>query len=836
MNSVSSPEFPLNSLLHYTEQQTPFGKLDPSSGIRWSPDGLIVNVTSPTFIADDAVVNVSFHRKGSVQVCDEVHIQNRYSIADATGQLFGFEAACNPPLELDAGLYDVNVYIGGMGRAFVRNRYTSELRVSGFEDSGGGGGSTTTRHQISGISGGKEVILKGSGLSGNVIVSVCGVNVDVIESSYSQLTFRTPSHLTVSAIGSIDSEEYADSVTSGFVSSLSGDVISSRSSVSASVNDGDYTTYFNDGRANCFVGLSAPTGVRFRVSAFRFYPRLQYARTIEGAGAVFEGSTDGGKTYRKLVDIPVSHEGWNTYDIDNSTFRSVWFTSLRYRETKPTSTSRCHIAEMSIDGIAASLSNNCTVRVSVEDPIPTRVAVAGIIDYDYSQQTAIVTSIYPINGTARGGTTLSIYGKNLKNSLFPSEKPAVTINGIECAVNSANYAVITCITGSRLGQTIQPYSINVTIPSLGTALLADPNMKFVYIDRWSDPDSWRGGVLPIAGDIVWIPEGQVILMDVNTPVLLFLLIEGDLHFDDEKDTSLDAFYIFVFGGYLQIGTADKPYTKRAVITLHGDRKKDITMPMFGVKCIAITAKGAMRAEMQMTRRQSSRTTGQLEVHGEKRLRSWTKLSQTAFAGDDFFTTAEPVDFREGDILVIPGTEYPRGDDPSHPEYEIEVVTVLRTENNTVVYLTKPLLYTHRAEILFIEGRRIDMRCEVGLLSRNVIIQGDDRSQGQLFGVHVIAMMTSIMRIEDAEVRRCGQAHVLGRYCTHSHMALNMDGSYVKSNSIHNSFQRACTTHETDYWEMRDNVAYDVMGHAYFVEVRTLYIYIYCYHFFKKIFL
>lgn len=45
----------------------------------------------------------------------------------------------------------------------------------------------------------------------------------------------------------------------------------------------------------------------------------------------------------------------------------------------------------------------------------------------------------------------------------------------------------------------------------------------------------------------------------------------------------------------------------------------------------------------------------------------------------------------------------------------------------------------------------------------------------------------------------------------------MEGSYVKANSIHRSFQRAVTTHDTDRWEVRDNVAFDVMGHAYFME-------------------
>ncbi len=65
---------------------------------------------------------------------------------------------------------------------------------------------------------------------------------------------------------------------------------------------------------------------------------------------------------------------------------------------------------------------------------------------------------------------------------------------------------------------------------------------------------------------------QVILLDVQTPVLTFLLIEGDLYFDRNTPlVSVDAYYIFVLGGYMEVGTEAHPYESNAVITLHGDR-------------------------------------------------------------------------------------------------------------------------------------------------------------------------------------------------------------------------------------------------------------------------
>jgi hypothetical protein len=72
-------------------------------------------------------------------------------------------------------------------------------------------------------------------------------------------------------------------------------------------------------------------------------------------------------------------------------------------------------------------------------------------------------------------------------------------------------------------------------------------------------------------------------------------------------------------------------------------------------------------------------------------------------------------------------------------------------------------------------------------------------------------------LENAELRRCGQAGVLGRYCSHFHMSGMLEGSYIKSNSIHHSFQRAITVHGTHRALVQNNVAYHVKGHTIFVE-------------------
>ena len=73
-----------------------------------------------------------------------------------------------------------------------------------------------------------------------------------------------------------------------------------------------------------------------------------------------------------------------------------------------------------------------------------------------------------------------------------------------------------------------------------------------------------------------------------------------------------------------------------------------------------------------------------------------------------------------------------------------------------------------------------------------------------------------LRIENTEVRNSGQAFRLGRYSIHFHLSASMAGSYVRACSIHHTFNRAITAHGVHDLIVEGNVAYDVMGHTYFV--------------------
>ena len=442
----------------------------------------------------------------------------------------------------------------------------------------------------------------------------------------------------------------------------------------------------------------------------------------------------------------------------------------------------------------------------------------GFVSYNSLQSfTPYVQSVYPNNGSALGGNTVTLYGMNF-DSFLSSDRISVSFSGVTCTVISSTASTIRCITGPRRPEDIETSSISVNVPGRGLALIAT-SAQYLYIDKWSALTTWLNQEPPVDGDVVWVPDGQVILLDVKTPVLTFLLIEGALYFDRTKDLTLDSSYIFVLGGYMECGTESKPFERSAVITLHGDRYKTIEVPPIGSKVLAVADKGIPSTSFETGAHTSGRNHGQLEIHGQKRIRTWTKVAATATAGTFTVITSEAVDFKAGESVILTGTN-----NPDCKKYlncfgyeELVIKSNYRGFNLT---FTTPLAYDHESQIVTIEGRTVDMRCEIGLLSRNVIIQGDANSDGQLFGVHTVAMMSGIYRIENAEIRRCGQSFNFGRYCTHSHKGGDMQGSYVNANSIHHSYQRAVTIHDTNNWEVRDNVAFDVRGHAYFVEDGT----------------
>ena len=74
------------------------------------------------------------------------------------------------------------------------------------------------------------------------------------------------------------------------------------------------------------------------------------------------------------------------------------------------------------------------------------------------------------------------------------------------------------------------------------------NVNYTYADLWSRTTTWGGGPSPAAGESVVIPKGQSLLLDVSTPELNLVVIQGELRFAENENADaieLKAKYIFL---------------------------------------------------------------------------------------------------------------------------------------------------------------------------------------------------------------------------------------------------------------------------------------------------
>src|SRR5436190_18269884 len=245
------------------------------------------------------------------------------------------------------------------------------------------------------------------------------------------------------------------------------------------------------------------------------------------------------------------------------------------------------------------------------------------------------------------------------------------------------------------------------------AVVQAQNAPAVKQSRWSDPATWPGRKVPVAGDKVTIEKGKDVVLDVSPPALNGLTIQGKLSFADNKDLELTTEWIMVHGE-LEIGTEKAPHTRKATITFTDNVKDE------DISGIGGTNDRSDRGMMLMG--------GTLNLHGN-RTNSWTKLSKTAAAGSNSIEVLNAAGWRAGDMIVLASTDF----DP----HQAERRTISAIRGNTIT-LDKKLDYMHFGKITF----DVDERGEVGMLSRNILIQASPDADSTLFGGHIMAMGAS----------------------------------------------------------------------------------------------
>ena len=565
--------------------------------------------------------------------------------------------------------------------------------------------------------------------------------------------------------------------------------------------------------------------------------------TSDFIDAVIEGSDDG-TTFTKIRDLKGIYLSYQCRKIPidwAGTPIAYKHVRLNFNSITPTCKK---IAEIKFFGrVVLDSTTDITCKVKYEDNNTVATSSLLLVDYlaaktltleGYGTATA---GIIPKTGSSFGGYSVKfklklLNGASISSGNMPTNPLIrVYIQGnivtlasgatpLALVANGANYMDLT-ITMPANNQKFDRniYKLAINIQNLGNVYI-DYTNYFEYQDNWSDVRTWGGEFIPNGNNETAYIKNLNVLLDSGVPdqklELNMLVIENGKLIVEDTNWSIKVKNILVRNGELRVGTEATPFASNFDLTLVGNKNKDPHLPLFGNKVLSVMD-------------------GILDLHGVKRNPCWTQLASSIAVGATTFTVKEAVDWQPNEMIVITS---------SSDVMEEAEQTIIKKVTGTTIEVTKPFKYFHYGVIeqYIHSGGTLDfdMRAEVGLLTRNIKIHGDDQSDLDQYGSHIMMTTTNMNmestnnkisfrdelidtnmaltgRIENVEIYNAGQAFLLGRYPIHFHMAGNVLGSYVKNSVIRHSFNRAITIHGTSYGLLENNIAYDIMGHTFFIE-------------------
>ena len=354
-----------------------------------------------------------------------------------------------------------------------------------------------------------------------------------------------------------------------------------------------------------------------------------------------------------------------------------------------------------------------------------------------------------------------------------------------------------------------------------------PHLTTPALKNWHDPATW-GGSLPAAGTSFSLPANTNVLLSSCSvdPAVVYgniTIPTGSQLIFADADIAIRATG-FIVRGALRAGSATCRLASKITITLHGSRAQFPVLPANEwIKGIFVTSGGT------------------LDLHGVQYSPTWTRLARTASVGDSVIYIQDVPNWQPGQQILISTTELKDSRDFTRNEVRTISSVSKTTLGSSVaaVVLTTPLSFRHYG------GR--EYQAEVALLSRNIVVQGDETNaepveppnkvnctsaDGSLypcndnprllqgFGAHIMVTGSSSSgRFSGLQVFRGGQTNVLARYPIHFHMMGSVlpDQAFVRDCAVVRSFFRAIAVHGTHNLTVTENVAYDVVGHAYFLE-------------------
>ncbi|MEM7511712.1 MAG: G8 domain-containing protein, partial [Bacteroidota bacterium] len=274
-------------------------------------------------------------------------------------------------------------------------------------------------------------------------------------------------------------------------------------------------------------------------------------------------------------------------------------------------------------------------------------------------------------------------------------------------------------------------------------------------EKWSDPASWQSGAVPGVFEKIVIPEGKSILLDISPAPVAELIIEGELIFD-EQDINLIVGGIHLKGGLLQIGRKGTPFSHKASLTL-------------------IQAPELEGGESKLQKKILISEGGLMRVCGANESPTWTRTKDIISPGDSLLTAVDSLDWPINAEVVLVSTGF-------SPE-ETESGTIYNQYGDHMS-LASPVVHTHTADYSKKRNRTLDQRAEIGLLSHNVIIQGDQGAAYNQKGPIIRVKDKGRIQVEGAEFRFLGNKENMDgmAICFEEEQADTI--SFIKNSSLH----------------------------------------------------
>lgn len=310
-----------------------------------------------------------------------------------------------------------------------------------------------------------------------------------------------------------------------------------------------------------------------------------------------------------------------------------------------------------------------------------------------------------------------------------------------------------------------------------------------------------------------------------------LVVEGTLRFEAGANLLLNAHKVVVEGTF-EVGTEAAPFVSNATVDLTDGTAcaTAYRVRRNGGGNVVVTQQAPNLAFFhpagETNRTLLVRGAATLDLHGAPRASTWKTLARRANPRETFVRVPQGSDWRVGDRIVIASTDY----DPS----QAEVRTILQIQpagpSSHDLVLDAPLAHLHwSGRVGSLDEPRVREDAEVGLLTHNVKVTSSDRAvvandecQDLAYTGAEITLRrqdgaSPVARVEHVEIYNAGKFGEDDRYPIYFDAVGPVPGSYLRGLAVHDSANRAIGLSGTQQLVLEDNVAHNVIGHAYYLE-------------------